>query len=421
VRSNPRTLPSCWPGSFSGQRICILTFGCTYNEGDSSRLHAILSRAGSVLVDDAGEAEVVVLNTCVVIEKTERRMVRLLRELTGSGKEVIVTGCLPAARPDLLQEFETVRVLFPEEIHALSEGNLPPVTGGVAVVQIGSGCLGSCTYCITRLARGRIRSIPEEEILTRISDAVNQGAAEVRLCGQDLSAYGYDLGCASLPSLLRGIASLPGNFRVRLGMMNPATLLPVAGEVAALLQSRQFFAFVHLPVQSGSDAVLSRMGREYTVSEYCSLVRVFRDSVPEITIATDIIAGFPGETEEDFSATCELLREIRPGMVNVTRYSHRPGSMIGREQELPDRIRKDRSRRLIALGYSILADEKQKMTGSLLKVLITEQIREGTMFGRTGTYCGVVIHENLPPGSEYLVEITGQKIHYLTGKVVTRC
>lgn len=419
MSSDRSSLPESWPGDLCEKRVCILTFGCTYNEGDSSRLYAMLTNAGCIITADPGQADVVILNTCVVIEKTERKMIRLLRDLAGTEKEIIVTGCLPSARPDILDAFPTARVLLPEEIHAGSEGMMPQVSDRIAVVQIGSGCLGSCRYCITRFARGRIRSIPEDRILSQIADAVDRGAVEIRLTGQDLSAYGSDQGAPALPSLLRKIALIPGNYRVRLGMMNPATLLPIASDIATIMRNKHFFAFVHLPVQSGSDPVLALMGREYTVSEYHSLVRIFREAVPGITIATDIIAGFSGEREEDFRATCDLLTAVRPGMVNVTRYSHRPGSTASRENELPDRIRKDRSRELIRLGYAILATEKQKMIGLSCPVVITEQIRPGTVFGRTDTYCGLVLHDDLPIGVEYHVEITGEKTHYLFGRVIS--
>lgn len=419
MRSEDHILSHPWLSDLSGQRICILTFGCTYNEGDSSRLQTLLSSVGSIIVSDFEDADIVILNTCVVVEKTELKMIRLLRDLTSRGKTVFVTGCLPAARPDILIEFEGVNVLLPEEIHVMSEDVMPMVTDGIAVVQIGSGCLGSCTYCITRYARGRIQSIPEDQVLSQIAHAAAQGAGEIRLTGQDLSAYGCEKGFPSLPSLLRKISSLPGHFRVRLGMMNPATLIPISTKVAEYMQNPHFFAFLHIPVQSGSDRIISKMGREYTLSEYYELVRIFRETIPGITIATDLISGFPGETDEDFRASCELLEELRPGMVHVTRYSYRPGSTIGRKDELPDRIRKDRSRELIKIGYSILGEEKQKIIGSLCKVLVTEKIRPGTVFGRTEAYCGVVIHEDLPIGTECVVEMTGEKIHYLTGRLIS--
>jgi MiaB/RimO family radical SAM methylthiotransferase len=404
----------------SEKKVCILTYGCTYNEGDSSRFSAIISKVGGIITNDIEDAEIIILNSCIVVEKTERRMIKLLHTLTDEGREVIVTGCLPSARPDILNEFPSVRVVAPEELYIASQGVLPHMSGPIAVVQIGSGCMGACTYCITRLARGRIRSIPEDIILSQIREAVRGGAVEIRLTGQDLSAYGCDnMNGPRLPSLMRNISQIPGIFRVRLGMMNPATLIPIADEVADILGDGHFFSFVHLPVQSGSDTILSLMGREYTRSDYLKLVQIFRIKNPGIVIATDIIAGFTGESEADFHSTCSLIQMIRPGMVNVTRYSYRPGSTASRENELPDRKKKDRSRELIRVGYTILKEEKRKMVGKICPVLITEQIRPGTVMGRTATYVGVVIHSDISPGCQYLVEITDERIHYLIGQVIS--
>ncbi len=405
-----------WVQALSGKRICILTFGCTYNEGDSNRLRNILAHEDSVFTQDPQDADVVILNTCIVIEKTERKMIRLIREL--EGKEIWVSGCLPAARSAVLEEFPAVHVLPPESIHAIDLD--PGMTSGgpVAVVQIGSGCLGHCTYCITRHARGRIRSIPQDEILSQIRSAVLGGAVEVRLTGQDLSAYGCDLGKPSLAALLREIEKIPGNYYVRLGMMNPATLLPIIHDVADALNTDHIFSFIHLPVQSGSDSVLQRMGREYSSSAYLELIETIRKNVPGISIATDVIAGFVAESEEEFRQTISLLTILKPDALNITRYSYRPGSTASRSGELPDRIRKDRSRELIRIGHSILKEKKKALVGMSKPVIITEKLRPGTVMGRTRSYTGVVIGEDLPVGSTYLVEFTGERTHYLLGRVV---
>ena len=418
TESGESSLPA-WVHTLSGQVVCILTYGCTYNEGDSARLQDILTHRGSVVVGNPEDAWVVILNTCVVIGKTERKMIRTIREMEANGKEVWVTGCLPSARSDILREFPSVRVLLPQEIHAISDQAPSDASGPVAVVQAGSGCLGHCSYCITRIARGRIQSVPQEEITNRIRAAVSGGAVEIRLTGQDLSAYGCDQGISALPSLLQKIGSIEGRFLVRLGMMNPATLIPIVEDVADALCNEHFFSFIHLPVQSGSDTVLSRMERGYTVSGYMDLVRILRKKLPDISIATDIIAGFPGESEEEFNRTRDLLIRLRPDMVNITRYSYRPGSSVSREYELPDRICKDRSRELVRTGYQILKERKQEMVGKTGEILITEQLRPGTVMGRSRSYTGVVVGENLTVGDRYLVEFSGERTHYLTGEVIS--
>lgn len=410
---HPGFKPSQWVQELSGLSVCILTYGCTYNEGDTDRLSQILTSAGCSIESSPKDADVVILNSCIVIDKTERKMVRLMHEL--ADKPLWITGCLPGARPDLLSAFPHIRVLLPEDIHGIDVPHHSSSPGGIVVVQIGPGCKGECSYCITRLARGRIRSVPEDEILSQIHHAAKNGAYEIRLCGQDLSAYGWDHGGCALPSLLREIRAIPGTFKVRLGMMNPATLAPVADKVAEELCDEKFFSFVHLPIQSGSDAVLARMKRGYTVHEYLHVISTMRESLPHISIATDIIAGFGDESDEEFRESVCLLQTLAPDMVNVTRYSFRPGSSASRVGELPDRIRKDRSRELVRVGYSILKEKKAALIGTVMEVIITENLRAGTVMGRAGNYLGVVIPEVLPIGSSHQVKITGERTHYLIG------
>lgn len=415
MSDHPGAKPSHWVQELSGHSVCILTYGCTFNEGDTDRLSQILTSAGCSIVSSPNEADVVVLNSCIVIDKTERKMVRLMRDL--AEKPLWVMGCLPTARPDILSAFPHVRVILPDDLYGMDNPHYPASSGGIAVVQIGPGCLGECRYCITRLARGKIRSIPEGDILSQIQHAVKNGAYEIRLCGQDISAYGWDHGGSALPSLLHRIRTIPGSFKVRLGMMNPATLAPVAREVAEELCDDKFYSFVHLPIQSGSDDVLARMNRGYTVAEYLQLISIMRAFLPGISIATDIIAGYGDESEEEFRETVSLLHTLAPDMINVTRYSFRPGSSASRDGELPDRIRKDRSRELIRVGYGILKEKKAALIGTMMEVLITEELRPGSVMGRAENYLGVVIAETLPIGSSHLVEITGERTHYLIGSV----
>jgi tRNA A37 methylthiotransferase MiaB len=420
VSDSPESSDHSWAGSLKGRNVCILTFGCTYNEGDSARIRGILTGSGSQLVSSPQDADVVIVNSCIVIEKTERRMIRLLQDLGKMGREVWITGCLPAARESLLDAFPDVRVLLPGEVGRAPDHLLSSPCGPVAVVQTGSGCLGACRFCITRLARGRIHSIPREDILKEIERAVAGGAVEIRLTGQDLSAYGYDWGSPCLPDLLTCIGGLEGDFFVRLGMMNPATLAPVAGDVAKALQNDHFFSFVHLPAQSGADSVLSLMNRGYTAEQFFTLADQFRKIDPGMAIATDMIVGFPGEGDAEFRESVRFLSRLGPDMVNVTRYSYRPGSTASRTGEMPDRIKKDRSRELIRTAYQILKTRRQALIGKKVEIIITEKIRDGSVMGRNQTYTGVVVPESLPVGERCTVEITGNRIHYLLGRSVSR-
>lgn len=418
LSEDERDTSDSWVKALSGQRVCIRTFGCAYNDGDSSRLATILESNGCTIVTDPEDADAIILNTCIVIETTERKMVKEMQSY--DGRQIYVTGCLPPARPELCQNGRVTGVINPDSIHRLSTGISPVYTDAVHVIQVGPGCTGSCRYCITRVARGYMRSIPEESIIQSIRYASDSGVVEIRLAGQDLSSYGHDTPGFSLVTLMGGVPHLGETCRIRTGMMNPATLLPIAEEVALAMRDGPFFHFLHLPVQSGSDRVLGMMGRGYTVHEVLEIVDLFRSVIPGITIATDFITGFPGETEADHLASVWLLERMRPGMVNVTRYSWRPGTGMGREGELPERIRKDRSRQLIRISYAAMRASNEKTIGSIEKVVVTEALRAGSVMARTGSYGGVVIQGGYPPGAQLYCRITGCTPHYRIGEPVNR-
>lgn len=418
LSEDERVTSDSWVEAFTRLRVCIRTFGCAYNEGDSSRLVTILESKGCTIVQDPSDADVIILNTCIVIGTTERKMVKEMRSY--DGKRVFVTGCLPLARPELCQNGQVTGVITPDSIHRMSAGVSSVYSDPVHVIQVGPGCTGSCRYCITRVARGYMRSIPEESIIQSIRDASSSGVVEIRLAGQDLSSYGHDTPGFSLATLMRGVPRLSGTCKIRTGMMNPATLLPIAEEVALAMRDGSFFHFLHLPVQSGSDRVLEMMGRGYTVQDVLKIVDLFRSVIPGITIATDFITGFPGETEADHLASVGLMERMGPGMVNVTRYSWRPGTDMTREGELPERIRKDRSRDMIRIGYAAMLALNERTIGSIEEVLVTEALRPGSVMARTHSYGGVVIQGFYPPGTQLHCRITGCTPHYRIGEPVNQ-
>jgi len=245
---------------------------------------------------------------------------------------------------------------------AATEDLPPSVTEEVVIAQ---GCTSGCTYCFSRLARGRLSSVPVGEVVRRVRDATARGIREIRLTGLDTAAWGEDLaGPERLPELLGSVAKVPGDFQVRVGMMSPQSLEPHRDAYFDALARAPFYRFLHLPLQSGSDRILDAMRRGYHTDLFRRQVDAARRRLPDVHLATDVIVGFPGETEDDFRATEELLEATGPETVNVTRFSPRPGTPAARLPPLPPRVAKRRSRALASLRQRISRTRLERWIGT---------------------------------------------------------
>jgi len=397
-----------------GKKVYIESYGCTYNHADARRLEAILEGLGCRLTGP-DEADAVIINTCTVIGATERKMLRRLAAF--ADRDLYVTGCMPLVQRELINSVCTAHVIHPDEIHERASGVGSPGAGAIGVVQVASGCVGRCSYCITRLARGRLKSAPPEEILDAVRGLVRSGAFEIQLTGQDVAAWGLDRG-ESLPDLLQAITEIPGRFAVRLGMMHPAPVLRILDPLIDAYASEKMFRFLHLPVQSGSDAVLERMQRGYRAADVIRIVDAFRERYPDMMISSDFITGFPGETDEEFRQTLDLLRRAAFVKVNITRYSRRPGTPAAALKDLPERIRKDRSRALLAEANRIYDRYNERWMGRETSIVATEKNAPGSTVCRNPCYLNVVIKEDLPLGFSGRAVITRNRRHYVIGELV---
>jgi threonylcarbamoyladenosine tRNA methylthiotransferase CDKAL1 len=386
-------------------RVFIRNFGCTANLADGEVLAGCLAQAGFELVAAEALADVVVYNSCAVKGPTENRVLDALQHVP-SGKKVVVAGCLPSVNFERLARevlFDGVvgagvgcgvvdvvrRVAAGEHVVQLQDANtvlpglgLPRVrlSRVVSLVPVGSGCLGSCAYCCVVHARGRLRSYSVQEVVERVRTDVAAGAREIWLTSQDMACYGLDKG-TNLVRLLQAVCAVEGDFRVRVGMMTPNILKPFLGELLETYRSEKVFKFAHLPIQSGDDGVLKRMRRFYTAAEFRNVVDAFRAAFPDVTLSTDVICGFPGESDAAFENTLKLLREVKPDVVNVSKFFARPktaawemreeaverGEIKRRSTEaatLAKQLALERNQRWVGWSGEILVDEKGKVAGS---------------------------------------------------------
>jgi len=385
----------------------IWIIGCQMNRADSRAASEELMKLGYRAVDRAQDADLVILNTCVVRQSAEDRAIGYLsslKPLKGHNPDarLVVTGCLvgdetlaqlrhrfpyvdawlkPSDLPGLLdfvqKNAQTSEVLETSEVFR-------PPNPVCALVPVMHGCNHFCTYCIVRLRRGREHSRPIDEVACEVKSLVARGTREVTLLGQNVDSYGEDLpGKPALADLLRAVHEVEGVYRIRFLTSHPADLRPELIEAVAELS--KVCEHFELPVQSGDDEILHRMGRGYTVAQYRALIERIRARIPGVSLATDVIVGFPGETGAPFENTHRLLEELRFDMVHIAAYSERPGTPAARlEDDVPPQEKERRRRATEVLQERIAGEINRQLVGQTLEVLVEEK-HKGRWQGRTRT------------------------------------
>ena len=400
-------------------------YGCTANQGETLEMREHANQLGHELATDSTTAETVVLGTCTVIESTQNKMEKRISELMDQGKNVIVSGCMATADTKVLNsKFPNAPLVSPGDIDGLGDligrGGCKPETlesPFAAILPISSGCLGRCTYCATLKARGRVKSRSVNDIFFKAQYAIDSGSKELLLTSQDNGAFGADTD-SSLENLLNELSYLDGEFRLRVGMLNPMLVAGRSKEMAKAWGDSRTYKFMHLPIQSGSQKILDSMTRDHTLEEFWEVVEVFRDYYPEMMIITDIITGFPGETEEDHQETVDLLNKLSPDLVNVTRFSPRKGTPASRYKRVDGRIVKKRSRELTNLRKELGAKSFKRFVGRETSVLSVENKRKGSTLCRDDNYRPIILKQDLPLGEFYDIKIIDSEYGFMTAEQI---
>ncbi len=395
-------------------RIYFETYGCALNKADTALMKTLLIEAGHEIVDSVKEADAVIINTCTVRLDTEQRMIKRLKELRNfaEGKRIIVAGCMVSAQPYTVAKIiPEASLITPQTITRVVEAVEAPhrvfflegdrdmsylkpyVDGPAAAIPIAEGCLGECSFCITKIARRRLRSYRPGLIARAVSEAVGKGAVEIDLTAQDTASYGIDLGSSyRLPQLVEEILdSVNGDYFLRIGMMNPDTLEGILDELIEVMKHPKVFKYVHLPLQSGSDKVLKIMRRKYSYDDYRELVKELRRKIPEVSIATDIIVGHPGEDWEDFLLTVEGVKELLFDKVHLAQYTIRPRTEAAAMRQVPDPEKKRRSTLLLKVVEEVGQRINSGYVGTMAEVIASSVSIRGSVIGRTFNYKPVVI------------------------------
>ena len=419
-------------------RIFVEAYGCSASFADSEMISGLVQNGGHTLVDDASESDLNIIVTCSVKDATANKMIHRIKSL--ESRPLVVAGCLPKAEADTVSRFaQNASMMGPNSLGRtlqvvdstlggrrqialedtdVSKVGLPKVrlNPAVGIVEIASGCMSECTFCQTKLAKGGLSSYRMGDIVRQVRAEIDDGCREIWLTSTDNGCYGLDIG-TDLPELVNAVSAIPRDFMVRVGMMNPMYMPRIKKRLIESLDSSRVFKFLHIPVQSGSDRVLHDMKRGHTAETFRKAAREARERFRGMTISTDVIVGFPSETEGDFEMTVELLEETRPDVVNLSRYSARPGTEAAGMEQVDVAEVKRRSKAVFEQTSRISAENNKEWIGWRGEVLFDEKADDGVK-GRNMAYKPVFVRDSVEIGQSHTVEITGSGTKSLLGEIM---
>ena len=420
-------------------KIFALVFGCPSNIADYEIALGLLKGAGFGIAKSQEEADLNIIFTCVVKEQTFQKMIFKIKEFTKIKKPLIVAGCMAKNDSKLIERINpNASIITPDNIEKIVDAvniamkgkkvlfiedsnkpklNLPRCRKNpfIGIVQISKGCLSNCSYCYEPY-RGKFFSYPLSEIVEEVKSAIESGCKEVWITSLDNGCYGFDIGL-DLADLLNEVCKINEKFFVRVGMMNPLHIKKFLNKLIEAYQNEKIFKFIHIPVQSGSNKILKLMRRGYKARDFIQIVKKFRKKIPLITISTDIIVGFPYESERDFKSTIQLIEKTKPDMVNISKFGARFGTEAAKMEQLNRKVVNERSSFLTNLVRKISLENNEKWVGWEGEIFVDEIGKNNSLVGRNFAYKPVVIKANNLLGKFVNVEIFDVSSSCLFGKI----
>lgn len=420
-------------------KIFVEAYGCSASFADSEMISGLIVNGGHTLVKDSSESDLNIVVTCSVKDSTANKMMHRINSL--KSKPLVVAGCLPKAEQNTVEKItQKASLLGPNSLGKtlqvidstlrgikqvaledsdLSKVGLPKVRLNpvIGIIEIASGCMSECTFCQTKLSKGDLKSYRLGDIVRQVETEISEGCKEIWLTSTDNGCYGLDIN-TDLPTLINAVTEIPEDFMIRVGMMNPMYMPRIKNELIKSFDSDKVYKFLHIPVQSGSNKVLNDMKRGHTVNTVKEVVKKAKERFENFTISTDIIVGFPSETNEDFEKTFKLINEIRPDIVNLSKYSARPGTEAAEWDQIEASEVKRRSRIIFNQINKISLENNQKWIGWRGKVLFDEETSEGIK-GRNEAYKSVFVKDKIKIGQTHTVEIIDTTTHSILGKIVS--
>ncbi len=415
-------------------KFYIETYGCTANKADESLIKGVIKKNNHQIVKKLQDADILVILTCTVIDTTEQRMLSRIKKIKKTGKKIVVAGCMASVRKEIVKKILPKAIFLPPQyshhlldviekkninFKAKDKTSIPKYfEKKIASIAISEGCRFRCSYCITCLARGKLKSYPISDIKKDINEAVKNNCFEIQITSQDTSSYGFDIE-TNLEILLKNIVQVNGKYRIRVGMMNPYTCILNLKSIIDGYKNSKIYKFLHLPVQSGDQEILKKMNRKYSVEEFKKIIKEFKKNYPDITISTDVIVGFPTETDEQFDKTVDLIKEIRPDITNITRYSARPYTKAKKMKgRIKTEIAKNRSKIMTDICKKISKEKNKENIDKTYNVLILEKRKKNEFFGRTENYKPVIIKEDAGIGEIVPTKIIDSYQTHLVGSII---
>ena len=420
-------------------KIWVEAYGCSASFSDSEMISGLIVNGGHTLADSSEESDLNVIVTCSVKDATAAKMVHRIKE--SNSKPLVVAGCLPKAEQHTVEKFaENASLLGPnsigktlqvikstldgQKIIALEDTDITKIglpkirlNSAIGIVEIASGCMSECTFCQTKLSKGDLKSYRIGDVVRQVKTEISDGCNEVWLTSTDNGCYGLDIG-ADLPELVNAVSEIDNKFFIRVGMMNPMYMPKIRDGLLKSFQSTKVFKFLHVPVQSGSNKVLNDMKRGHTEQTFRDVTNKFRDKFEKFTISTDVIVGFPTETEEDFEATLKLLKETKPDIVNLSRYSQRPGTYAAEMRQIDVTEVKRRSKTAYELINEICEENNKNWIGWEGQVIFDEE-HEDQIRGRNFAYKPIFVKEKPKIGQISTVKIIDSTTHSLIGQIMS--
>ena len=411
--------------------VYIETYGCSANQAHSEIMESSLVTNGFRITKEIGRADIVIVNSCIVKSPTENKIRERIKSFVGRhpDKRLVIAGCAADTgifrdiAPDAIflssHKSKDIAGLFLDSIRE-SEKRIRknPLVG---ITEIASGCLGNCSYCMVKLARGDLVSRPLKEIKKEVKNFLKGGCREIWITSQDCGCYGLDIG-TNLAELLKDLVRIKGYFRIRVGMMNPTHVKPILNKLIDVYKNPKIYKFVHIPVQSGSDKILKKMNRGYRTKDFEKMVRKFRSEFPSITLSTDVIVGFPGETEKDFERTVGLIKKVKPDIVNLSKFGPRPKTLASEMKQLDGKTIKKRSIIMADVIREIVFERNKRLVKRKFSVLVNKKGKKnGQFIGRNEYYKPVVLVSKKNIMGKFLrVGITSAGNTYLNGRILKR-